>query len=138
MRPLLSTSAHFTSTLSGSVLLGQHDGQDAGDPRGSGHRGGFAGSYGGGSPDHGSLGASGAIMRSERSGPRRPAQDACEVSPVRQLQALLRQNFGAFAERCFYELSPSQTYCTIGIWRLSPTTSVRWRPAAVSGSSSPC
>ena len=42
-------------------------------------------------------------MRSERSGPRRPAQDACEVSPVRQLQALLRQNFGAFAERCFYE-----------------------------------
>ena len=29
---------------------------------------------------------------------------------MRQLQALLRQNFGAFAERCFYELSPSQTY----------------------------
>jgi hypothetical protein len=33
-----------------------------------------------------------------------------EVHPIRQYQALLRQNLGAFAERCFYELSPSQTY----------------------------
>ena len=30
--------------------------------------------------------------------------------PGRLLQALLRQNFGAFTDRCFYELLPSQTY----------------------------
>src|SRR5829696_4881456 len=39
-----------------------------------------------------------------------PARDEWEVSPARLFQALLRQNFGAFAERCFYELSPSHTY----------------------------
>jgi hypothetical protein len=38
------------------------------------------------------------------------AQDPWEVSAVRQYQALLRQNLNAFTERCFYELSPSQTY----------------------------
>jgi hypothetical protein len=40
----------------------------------------------------------------------RPTQQFSEVSPYRQFQALLRQNFGAFAERCFNELLPAQDY----------------------------
>ena len=48
--------------------------------------------------------------RRERLVQGRPAEDGWEVSGARLFQALLRQNFGAFAERCFYELSPSQPY----------------------------
>jgi hypothetical protein len=48
------------------------------------------------------------------------AQEGWEVSPLRQLQALLRLNFGAFTERCFYELSPSETY--LRNWHLEALT----------------
>ena len=48
--------------------------------------------------------------RRERLVQGRPAEDGWEVSRARLFQALLRQNFGAFTERCFYELSPSQPY----------------------------
>ena len=40
----------------------------------------------------------------------RPTQQIREVSPYRRLQALLRQDFGDFAERGFNKISPSQGY----------------------------
>src|SRR5215208_1147566 len=57
-------------------------------------------------------------MRAARAQPRRratfvrprPAVHLPEVPDHRQLGALLRNRFGAFTERCFYELLPSQTY----------------------------
>src|SRR4051812_12446569 len=57
-------------------------------------------------------------MTDEPSRPRRqrvlvsdaPVHDARQVSPQRLLQAVLRQNFGAFTERCFNEVVSSDPY----------------------------
>jgi len=55
-------------------------------------------------------GASRAPRRDLRPVTGQPTSELWKVSPVRQLQALLRQHLGAFTERCFYELSPTQAY----------------------------